>query len=164
LPNYSTKNFQNSLKTKTLNKRLDKPIVLCHTLRMSGEAHSAFFRRTNKTQEDNWELCEIFERWIINSPVKKHMKFYPTHIGQVELYEKGGENVPKWMEKYLRFDGTFELMISTHESWYEDADIYESFDRADSFVSLAKKFAEQYNLEYYNGGIYELVNELQKKA
>jgi hypothetical protein len=92
------------------------------------------------------------------------MKFYPDHLGQVELYEKGGENVPKWMEKKLRFDGTFELMISAYESWYEDADIYESFDRADSFVSLAKKFAEQYNLEYYYGGIYELVDELQKKG
>jgi len=131
---------------------------------MSGEGHSVFFRRTNKTQEDNWELCKIFERWIMNSPVKKHMKFYPDHVGQVQLYEKGGENVPKWMEKYLRFDGTFELMISAHESWYEDADIYESFDRADSFVSLAKRFAEQYNLKYYRGGIYELEDELQKKG
>jgi len=131
---------------------------------MSGEAHSAFFRRTDTTQEDNYELCQIFEHQIMNSSVKKHMKFYPAYLGQVELYEKGGENVPKWMEKYLRFDGTFELMISTHESWYEDADIYESFDRADSFVSIAKKFAEQYNLKYYHGGIYELVDELQKKG
>ena len=131
---------------------------------MSGEGHSVFFRRTNKTQKDNWELCEIFERWIMNSPVKKHMKFYPDHLGQVELYEKGGENVPKWMEKDLRFNGTFELMISAYESWYEDADIYESFDRADSFVSIAKRLAEQYNLKYYRGGIYELEDELQKKG
>ena len=92
------------------------------------------------------------------------MKFYPNHIGQVELYEKGGENVPKWMEKDLRFNGTFELMISTYESWYEDADIYESFDRADSFVSIAKKFSEQFNLKYYPRGVDELENELEKKA
>ena len=131
---------------------------------MSGEAHSVFFRRTNKTKESNSQLCKIFEKIILASPVKKHMKFYPDHIGQVTLYEKGGDNVPKWMEKDLRFNGTFELMISAYESWYEDADIYESFDRADSFVSLAKRFAEQYNLKYYRGGIYELEDELQKKS
>jgi len=55
-------------------------------------------------------------------------------------------------------------MISTCESWYEDADIYESFDRSDSFVSLAKQFAEQYNLKYYRRGIYELEEELEKNA
>lgn len=131
---------------------------------MSGEAHSVFFRRTKKTQESNWELCRIFERWIMKSPVKKHMKFYPDHVGQVHLYEKGGDDTPKWMEKDLRFDGTFELYISTYESWYEDADIYESFDRADSFVSLAKEFAEEYNLNYYRRGVYELEEELEKKC
>lgn len=131
---------------------------------MSGEAHSVFFRRTNKTKESNIQLCKIFERIILASPVKKHMKFYPDHLGQVELYQKGGENVPKWMEKDLRFNGTFELMISAYESWYEDADIYESFDRTDSFVSLAKKFAEQYNLNYYPRGVYDLEEEeLEKK-
>lgn len=129
---------------------------------MSGEAHSVFFRRTNKTKESNSQLCKIFERIILASPVKKHMKFYPDHLGQVELYQKGGENVPKWMEKDLRFNGTFELHISTHESWYEDADIYEG-ERADSFVSLAKKFAEQYNLNYYPRGVYDLEEELEKK-
>jgi len=131
---------------------------------MSGEAHSVFFRRTKQTEEPNWELCKIFEGWIMRSPVKKHMKFYPDHVGQVYLYEKGGDDTPKWMEKDLRFDGTFELMISTCESWYEDADIYESFDRSDSFVSLAKQFAEQYNLKYYRRGIYELEEELEKNA
>jgi len=131
---------------------------------MSGEAHSVFFRRTKQTEEPNWELCKIFEGWIMRSPVKKHMKFYPDHVGQVYLYEKGGDDTPKWMEKDLRFDGTFELMISTCESWYEDADIYESFDRSDSFVSLAKQFAEQYNLKYYYRGIYELEEELEKKC
>ena len=131
---------------------------------MSGEAHSVFFRRTNQTEEPNWELCKIFEGRIMRSPVKKHMKFYPNHVGQVHLYEKGGDDTPKWMEKYLRFDGTFQLMISTYESWYEDADIYESFDRSDSFVSLAKQFAEQYNLKYYHRGIYELEEELEKKC
>jgi len=131
---------------------------------MSGEAHSVFFRRTNQTEESNWELCKIFEGLIMRSPVKKHMKFYSDYVGQVHLYEKGGDDTPKWMEKDLRFDGTFQLMISTYESWYEDADIYESFDRSDSFVSLAKQFAEQYNLKYYHRGIYELEEELEKKC
>ena len=130
---------------------------------MSGEAHSVFFRRTNKTKESNSQLCKIFERIILASPVKKHMKFYSDNVGQVHLYEKGGADVPKWMEKDLRFNGTFELHISTYESWYEDGDIYESFDRADSFVSLAKKFAEQYNLNYYPRGVYDLEEESEKK-
>jgi hypothetical protein len=130
---------------------------------MSGEAHTAFFRRTNKTKESNSQLCKIFEGIILASPVKKHMKFYSDNVGQVHLYEKGGEDVPKWMEKDLRFDGTFELHISTYESWYEDGDIYESFDRADSFVSLAKKLADLYSLNYYEGGVYDLEGELEKK-
>ena len=130
---------------------------------MSGEAHTAFFRRTNKTKESNTQLCKIFERIILASPVKKHMKFYPDHVGQVHLYEKGGENVPDWMEKTLRFDGTFELMISTYESWYEDADLYEG-ERKDSFTSLAKSFAESTHLNYYNRGVYELEEQLAEKS
>jgi len=130
---------------------------------MSGEAHSAFFRRTNETKESNTQLCKIFERIILASPVKTHMKFYPDSVGQVHLYEKGGEDVPKWMEKGLRFDGTFELMISTYESWYDDADLYEG-EREDSFLSLAKKFAEQFNLKYYPRGVDELEEELEKKC
>ena len=130
---------------------------------MSGEAHTAFFRRTNKTKESNSQLCKIFERIILASPVKKHMKFYPDHVGQVHLYEKGGEDVPKWMEKHLRFNGTFELHISTYESWYEDGDIYEG-EREDSFPSLSKKFADTYYLSYCERGVYELEDELKKKA
>ena len=129
---------------------------------MSGEAHTAFFRRTNKTKDSNIQLSKIFERIILASPVKKHMKFYSDNVGQVHLYEKGGEDVPKWMEKDLRFNGTFELHISTYESWYEDADIYEG-ERADSFVSLSKKFAEQYSLNYYPRGVYDLEEELEKR-
>ena len=130
---------------------------------MGGEAHTAFFRRTNKTKESNTQLCKIFERIILASPVKKHMKFYPDSVGQVHLYEKGGQDVPDWMKKTLRFDGTFELMISTYESWYEDADIYEG-EREDSFFSLAKKFADLYSLNYYERGVYELEDELEKKG
>ena len=130
---------------------------------MSGEAHTAFFKRTDKTKESNTQLCKIFERIILASPVKKHMKFYPDHVGQVHLYEKGGEDVPKWMEKELRFDGTFELMISTYESWYDDADLYEG-EREDSFLSLAKSFAESTHLNYYSRGVYELEEQLAKKS
>ena len=130
---------------------------------MSGEAHSAFFRRTSGTKESNTQLCKIFERIILASPVKTHMKFYPDHVGQVHLYEKGGEDVPKWMEKDLRFDGTFELMISTYESWYEDADLYEG-EREDSFTSLAKSFAESTHLNYYDRGVYELEEQLAEKS
>ena len=130
---------------------------------MSGEAHTAFFRRTDNTKESNTQLCKIFERIILASPVKKHMKFYPDYVGQVQLYEKGGEDTPKWMEKDLRFDGTFELMISTYESWYEDADLYEG-EREDSFTSLAKKFADLYSLNYYERGVYDLEREFEKKG
>ena len=130
---------------------------------MSGEAHTAFFRRTSETKESNTQLCKIFERIILASPVKKHMKFYPDHVGQVHLYEIGGEDVPKWMEKDLRFNGTFQLHISTYESWYEDGDIYEG-EREDSFPSLAKKFADLYSLNYYECGVYELERELRKKS
>ena len=130
---------------------------------MSGEAHTAFFQRTKNTTYSNNELRRIFENIIMSSPVRKHMKFYPDHVGQVHLYEKGGENVPKWMEKDLRFDGTFELMISTYESWYEDADLYEG-EREDSFTSLAKSFAESTHLNYYDRGVYELEEQLAEKS
>ena len=129
---------------------------------MSGEAHTAFFQRTKNTTYSNNELRRIFENIIMNSPVRKHMKFYPDHVGQVHLYEKGGEDVPDWMEKTLRFDGTFEVMISTYESWYEDADLYEG-EREDSFLSLAKSFAESTHLNYYSRGVYDLEDQLAKK-
>lgn len=112
---------------------------------MSGEGHYVSFRRTNKTEEDNEDLCKIFERLILASPVTKHMKFYPRNVGQVTLYEKDGSNTPKWMKEELE-DGQFWLYISTYESWYEDPDIYESEDREDSFVSIAKRFAVNNNL------------------
>ena len=99
----------------------------------------------------------------MNSPVRKHMKFYPNHIGQVHLYEKGGEDMPKWMEKELRFDGTFELHISTYESWYEDGDIYEG-EREDSFPSLAESFAKSNHLNYYSRGVWDIEDQLAKKS
>jgi len=112
---------------------------------MSGEGHHASFRRTNKTQEDNEDLCKMFERFILASPVTKHMKLYPRNVGQVTLYEKDGSNTPKWMKEELE-DGEFWFYISTYESWYEDPDIYESEDREDSFISIAKRFAVNNNL------------------
>ncbi|MGI9357936.1 MAG: hypothetical protein ACR2ON_00865 [Paracoccaceae bacterium] len=130
---------------------------------MSGEAHTAFFQRTKNTTHSNNELRRIFENIIMNSPVRKHMKFYPDHVGQVHLYEKGGEDLPKWLEKELRFDGTFELHISTYESWYEDGDIYEG-EREDSFPSLAKSFAESTHLNYYSRGVWDIEDQLAKKS
>lgn len=130
---------------------------------MSGEAHTAFFQRTKNTTYSNNELRRIFENIIMNSPVRKHMKFYPDHVGQVHLYEKGGEDMPKWLEKELRFDGTFELHISTYESWYEDGDIYEG-EREDSFPSLAKSFAKSTHLNYYSRGVYDIEDQLVKKS
>jgi hypothetical protein len=112
---------------------------------MSGEGHYASFRRTDETQEDNEDLCKMFERLILTSPVTKHMKFYPDSVGQVTLYEKDGSDTPQWLKERLE-DGEFWFYISTYESWYEDADIYESEDREDSFVSIAKKFAVNNNL------------------
>jgi hypothetical protein len=130
---------------------------------MSGEAHTAFFQRTKNTTCSNKELRRIFENIIMNSPVRKHMKFYPDHVGQVHLYEKGGEDMPSWLEKELRFDGTFELHISTYESWYEDGDIYEG-EREDSFPSLAKSFAESNHLKYYSRGVWDIEEQLAKKS
>ena len=34
----------------------------------------------------------------------------------------------------------------------------------DSFLSLAKKFADLYSLSYYERGVYELKDELEKKG
>jgi hypothetical protein len=130
---------------------------------MSGEAHTAFFQRTENTTCSNNELRRIFENIIMNSPVRKHMKFYPDHVGQVHLYEKGGEDMPSWLEKELRFDGTFELHISTYESWYEDGDIYEG-EREDSFPSLAKSFAESNRLKYCSRGVWDIEDQLAKKS
>ena len=39
-----------------------------------------------------------------------------------------------------------------YESWYEDADIYESHNRDDSFVSLAREFAKDNWLMYFAEG------------
>jgi hypothetical protein len=113
---------------------------------MSGEGHHVSLKRTNKTKESNKDLCKMFERLILASPVTKHMKFYPDSVGQVTLYEKDGSDTPQWLKERLE-DGEFWLSISTTEDWYENADIYESEDREDSFVSIAKRFAINNNLE-----------------
>ena len=50
------------------------------------------------------------------------------------------------------FKDTFQFYISVYESWYKDADLYESHEVEDSFVSLARRFANDNALMYFSDG------------
>jgi len=118
---------------------------------MSGEGLSASFRRTQKTTKSNYELLEEFQNIIYRSRVMKHMKWYgKAHT--LDILEHGDDNRPKFQQEYVAIKDTFQFEISVHESWYEDADLYESHEVEDSFVSLARKFAEDNNLMYFPNG------------
>jgi len=123
---------------------------------MSGEAKSAFFRRTKETTKSNKELHEEFSKIILYSPVTKHMKFYGTrlngHDGTISLYAYGDKSLPEWMQEDLRFKDTFEFSISLYESWSEDSELIYDENNEGSFISLARKFAKQNNLQYFEDG------------
>ena len=123
---------------------------------MGGEAKSAFFRRTKETTKSNKELHKEFSHIILYSPVTRHMKFYGErwngHEGTISLYENGDESLPKWMQEDLRFKDTFEFSISLYESWSEDSHLIYDKNNEGSFVSLAKKFAKNNNLQYFEDG------------
>jgi len=123
---------------------------------MSGEAKTAFFRRTKDTTKSNKELHEEFSKIILYSPVTKHMKFYGTrfngHEGTISLYAHGDESLPKWMQEDLRFKDTFEFSISLYDSWSEDWELIEGVDNEGSFAFLAQKFAKHNNLQYFEDG------------
>ena len=118
---------------------------------MSGEGLSVSFRRTKKTTKSNSELLEEFQDIIYRSRVMKHMKWYgKAHT--LDILEHGDDNRPKFQQEYVAIKDSFQFEISVYESWYEDADLYESHEVEDSFVSLARKFAENNNLMYFPEG------------
>ena len=79
------------------------------------------------------------------------MKWYgKAHT--LDILEHGDDNRQKFEQEYVAIKDTFQFEISVHESWYEDADLYESHEVEDSFVSLARKFAEDHNLMYFAEG------------
>jgi len=118
---------------------------------MSGEGLSVSFRRTSFTDKSNAELLKEFQKIIYNSRVMRHMKWYGK-LHSVDILEHGDDNRPKFQQEYVAIKDTFQFEISVYDSWYEDADLYESHEVEDSFVSLAFKFAKDNNLMYFSQG------------
>ena len=118
---------------------------------MSGEGLSVSFRRTTQTTKSNQQLLGEFQEIIYNSRVMKHMKWYGK-AHSVDILEHGDDNRPKFQQEYVAIKDTFQFEISVYESWYEDADLYESHEVEDSFVSLARKFANDNALLYFPNG------------
>ena len=118
---------------------------------MSGEGLSVSFRRTQETIKSNQQLLREFQKIIYASRVMKHMKWYgKAHT--LDILEHGDDNRQKWEQEYVAIKDTFQFEISVYESWYEDADLYESHEVEDSFVSLARKFANDNALMYFPNG------------
>ena len=118
---------------------------------MSGEGLSVSFKRTKSTTKSNKELLREFQKIIYASRVTIHMKWYGQNES-VGLLEHGDKERQKWEQKYVAIKDTFQFEISVYDSWHQDADLYESHDREDSFVSFAKKFAEDNHLMYFPDG------------
>ena len=118
---------------------------------MSGEGLSVSFRRTQETKTSNQELLEEFQKIIYSSRVMKHMKWYGK-LYSVEMREHGDEELQKWQQEGVAIKDTFQFEIHVYESWYKDADLYESHEVEDSFVSLARKFANDNALMYFPDG------------
>ena len=118
---------------------------------MSGEGLSVSFRRTQETKKSNQELLEEFQKIIYSSRVMKHMKWHGK-LYSVEMREHGDEELQKWQQEGVAIKDTFQFEIHVYESWYKDADLYESHEVEDSFVSLARKFANDNALMYFPDG------------
>jgi len=118
---------------------------------MSGEGLSVSFRRTSMTEKSNAELLREFQNIVYASPVTKHMKWYGKNHS-VDILEHGDDNRQKWEQESVAIKDSFKFEISVYESWYKDADLYESHEREDSFVSLARKFAVDNYLMYFAEG------------
>ena len=118
---------------------------------MSGEGLSVSFRRTSMTEKSNAELLREFQNIIYASRVTRHMKWYGRDHS-VDILEHGDDNRQKFEQEYVAIKDTFQFEISVYDSWYEDADLYESYEREDSFVSLAMKFAGDNYLMYFSQG------------
>lgn len=118
---------------------------------MSGEGLSVSFRRTQATTKYNGELLKEFQKIIYRSRVMKHMKWYgKAHT--LDILEHGDDNRQKFEQEYVAIKDTFQFEISVYESWHQDADLYESHEVEDSFVSLARKFANDNALMYFPDG------------
>ena len=118
---------------------------------MSGEGLTTSFRRTQATIKSNQELLEEFQKIIYRSRVMKHMKWYgKAHT--LDILEHGDDNRQNFEQEYVAIKDTFQFEISVYESWYEDADLYESHEVEDSFVSLARRFANDNALMYFPDG------------
>ena len=79
------------------------------------------------------------------------MKWYGEAYS-VDIQEHGDQELQKWQQEDVAIKDAFQFTISVYDSWYEDADLYESHDREDSFASLARKFAEGNALMYFPDG------------
>ena len=123
---------------------------------MSGEGKSVSFRRTQGTAKPNKQLLREFQFIIFGSPVTKHMKFYGDrwnqYDGTIELYEHGDKTLPKWQQEDVAITDTFQIGIHLYESWSEDSGLIYDDDDEFSFVSLAKKFAEDNHLMFFPEG------------
>jgi hypothetical protein len=118
---------------------------------MSGEGLSVSFKRTQATTKSNAELLGEFQKIIYTSRVMKHIKWYgKAHT--LDILEHGDDNRQKFEQEYVAIKDTFQFEISVYESWYEDADLYQSHEIEDSFVSLARKFADNNALMYFPDG------------
>ena len=118
---------------------------------MSGEGLSVSFKRTQDTTKSNQELLKEFQKIVYASPVTKHLKWYGKDHS-VDILEHGSKGLQEWQQEIVAIKDTFRFEISVHERWYEDADLYESHEREDSFVSLARKFANDNALMYFPDG------------
>lgn len=118
---------------------------------MSGEGKSVSFRRTRETTKSNQELLEEFQKIIYRSRVTMHMKWHGK-AHSVYMEEHGDKELQEFQQRYVAIKDTFNFCISVYDSWHEDADLYESHEREDSFVSLARKFANDNALMYFPNG------------
>lgn len=119
---------------------------------MSGEGLSVSFRRTSMTRKSNQELLRKFQDLVYsNKKIMSHMKWYGRDYS-VTLEEHGDEELAKWQQEGVAIKHTFRFCISVRDSWYKDADIYESHNMDDSFVSLAREFAKDNFLMYFAEG------------
>lgn len=120
---------------------------------MSGEGLSVSFRRTSQTKESNDELLWKFQDLVYsNKKIMSHMKWYGK-LYSVQLIEHGDEELQKWQQESVAIKDSFQFNISVYESWGEDSNYYECHKTEGSFVSVARKFALDYNLMYFPFGL-----------
>ena len=86
-----------------------------------------------------------------NKKIMSHMKWY-GYAHSVYMEEHGDKELETWQKEYVTIKDTFNFCISVYDSWHEDADLYESHEREDSFVSIAYQFAKDNNLMYFPCG------------